>query len=654
MSFSFVGKKFLSVKWKEILPTVKWATTHITLTTEASPIAGALSFKETPYIEEILNDRDRPNIQEQFIFTATQWGKTSALFICAAKSLDDGRGKAMLVIPTQDMVSTYVKDKLDPFLNGVDTIQNKIQSVREETKAGKLESALKKVPGASLRIAGNTRHTRSSFTVIDLYIDEARLFGRGHIEELRGRTKAFEKYGRKILCVSSKESDECEATLTYEKMKCKKVHKTYCKKCNNMFWAGSKEFYIPTIDEYIKEHKETEFKFYDYSSWAIKKVAIVCPNCGHHIDNAEREKHIREKKTRFIVEQGDITKDTSVGYKSNSLYSLLTTMEAIANEIIDAKDDEDKLSRLWRDYFNEVYEIKRENVEIEDFLLISNGLKAGIVPKDTWKLILTVDNQKDHLYYELNAWQYGVVKNTVLHGKVEGYGIGEDWNAIFEMIDKAYPTETGELKYIDYIGIDRRGYKQSGVDRTDEANTFILKVMEWAEDNGIEGDFIFGMQGVDKIGADDYIKVKLDKTNTTKSDKSIKVIVHSNIKIKNRSANMLARTIAKVKGEYGAERYTTKLMYINQDIVDSARERIEEANKRGKEYIPPKYSYESHYTSEVYNEKKNIWENPHQKRIDYKDCGDMSSAIALYKGVDTATPIEDFEDDSLIDIFNRK
>ena len=115
MSFSFVGKKFLSVKWKEILPTVKWATTHITLTTEASPIAGALSFKETPYIEEILNDRDRPNIQEQFIFTATQWGKTSALFICAAKSLDDGRGKAMLVIPTQDMVSTYVKDKLDPF-----------------------------------------------------------------------------------------------------------------------------------------------------------------------------------------------------------------------------------------------------------------------------------------------------------------------------------------------------------------------------------------------------------------------------------------------------------------------------------------------------------------------------------------------------------
>ena len=649
MSFSYVGNRFLEVaKWREILPTLKWATENIYLDTQASPIAGAYSTEKTPYAEEILEDRDRKNIQEQFIFTATQWAKTTLLFICAAKGLDDGAGKAMLVIPTQDMVSTYVKDKVNPFFDGIDVITRKIENVREETKAGKLESALKKTSGASLRIAGNTRHTRSSFTVKDLYVDEARLFGSGHIEELKGRTKAFEKYGRKIMYVSSKESDTCEATLTYNKMRCKKEHRTYCPKCKSLFWAGSKEFYYPKVEDYLKEKgiEQKDFKDYDYISYAIENVAILCPECGNKIDNETREQNIINKKTKFVTIQGDVTKDISVGYKSNTLYSTLTTLEAICLEILNAKGDEEKLSRLWRDYFNEVFEVKLDNIEIKEFTLLGNGLPAGIVPKDTWKLILTIDNQKDHLYYEVNAEGYGAIKNTVAHGKVEGYGIGEDWEAMKEIATKGYPTEDGGVRYIDYVGVDRRGYNEKDFARTDEANKFILEMMEWAEDNGIEGDFIFGMEGVPKISGDAYVKVREDKINITKSGTPIKVISHSNIKIKTRLSMKMNRTIKKQKGdEPRAKEYDKKLMYVNNDIIKDLIDRMEKAEQSGREYKPPKSSYESHYTAEVFNPTKGVFENQHQKRVDYLDCGCMSEGISVYKGVDTATREEYSEED---------
>jgi phage terminase large subunit GpA-like protein len=656
MSYSHNGQIFKRVlKWSKYRPSTKWAEEEIILSNEASPITGKFSFDETPHLKEILNDRENDNVEEQFIFTATQWGKTQTLFIQAGKMLDDGDGKGMLVIPTQDMVPTYVKEKIDPFLNSINAIKSKIENKRVETKAGKLESALKVTPASSLRIAGNTAHTRSSFTVKNLFMDEVRLFKSGDVEELRGRTKAFEKYGRKILGVSSKESDSCEATLTYKKMECKKVHHTYCSDCEEMFYAGSKEFGLISVEDYKKLHEieDTEFEEYKYKKYAIDNIHIQCPECGYKITNDEREKDIREGRTKFIVTQGDPKKDKSIGYKSNTLYSLLTTLEAIASEIIDAGQDIDKLSRLYRDYFNEIYIQNATHIDIQEFLSISNGLKTGVIPKNTWKIILGIDNQKDHLYFELNAYQYGSIKNVVKYGKVYGYGIGEDWEFMREIIKTPLIDEDGNTRYIDYVGVDRRGYNQDDYARTDEANQFIISIMEWQEENGIEGDFIYGIEGVPKISGDMYFKVREDKENTTESGKKVKVISMSNLKVKNRLSLHIGRSINKATGDEKASKYTTKLMYINQDIVDEAYDRADEATKKGKEYKTPRDAFESHYTSEVYDVKKDIWINDKQKRVDYADCGCMSETIALKQGVDLATPVEvidnegDFVEDML-------
>ena len=653
MSFSYAGQKFQSVlKWEKYRPKTQWATDEIHLKNEASPLEGKFSFEETPYLKEILDDSERNNIDMMFVFTATQWGKTTFLLIAGAKQLDDGDGRGLYVIPTQDMVSTYTKEKVDPFIGSIDAIMGKIENQRVETKAGKLESSLKVTPASSLRIAGNTAHTRSSFTVKYLYMDEVRLFKSGNVEELTGRTKAFEKYGRKIYGVSSKESDTCEATLTYEKMEIKKVHHTYCKDCENMFYAGSKDFGLISEDDYKKlfELEDVDFSFYEYKKYAVENISVVCPECGFRINNRQREHDIREKNTKFIITEGNIDKDKSIGYKSNTLYSLLTTLEAIASSLIEAKGDVDKLSRLYRDYFNEVYIQNVADIDVQEFLSISNGLPELQIPDNTWKLILTVDNQKDHLYYELNAYQYGSIKNVVAHGKVFGYGIGEDWEAIFEIIKQPFYDANEKAKYIDYIGVDRRGYNVDDFARTDEANQFIIRVMEYAEENGIDTEnFIYGIEGVPKISGDMFYKVRLDKENTTQNGTPIKVLSMSNLKIKNRLSRHIGRAINKVAGEEKALKYSTKMMFINQSIIDEANERMEIAQKKGKEYKTPKDAYESHYTSEIYDAVKDIWLNDKQKRVDYADCGNMAECIALKNDVDLATPTEETNEEEFVE-----
>lgn len=607
--FVFVTDKIIdSFEWVEFKNTVDWCKDNIYLSSETSPYTGMISFERTPWIEEILNDCDKPWIEEFDIMASTQVGKTTIEFCFLSKEMDTNPSMMQLSIPNDNDVSNYIAKKLDPFLKGVKSLQSKLIDRKEEEKK-RLKIATKEIAGGTVFITGNTSTARRTNTVRVILLDEVALFGSGHVAEFRGRTKFFEKTGRKILIVSSRKHKGDEIELAYDGAYCKKELHILCKGCNTFFYPTSKHFKYLTKQEYKEQNKiESIENNTDYKRKAKNTGRVEC-QCGHCITSKDIEDLVREKNVKLVIVEGN-DNESRHGYKLNALATALTNYSTIVEELIDAGDDDEKLATIYQDYFNETHEIKFEETNSNDMLILSNSLTEWEIPKDTYKIYMGVDTQKDHFWYEVKAVGYNTVTHTLSCGRLETFADIEDiWEYGQSLEDK-----DGGLWMISKMGIDRRGYNQDGVKRTDEVDYFVeYMTQKYGQDR------IFATEGHPKLTGDMACQVVNSRDLSSNRNKiDIKILKMSNIYLKNTMKKAIERTIHKIQG---VEEYTdveNDLFYINEDIIRADSESVN--NK----------SYTKQYTAEVFDfdrdakgkqAKEKTWINPQGRDNHLWDCG---------------------------------
>ncbi|MDQ1341333.1 MAG: hypothetical protein QG567_2491 [Campylobacterota bacterium] len=565
--FTFISDKIAEAfSWQEELKTVQWCKDNIYLNQDVTPHTGMISFEKTPWIEQILNDWDKPHVEQFNIMASTQVGKTTIEFCCISKELDTDPCMMQLTIPTDDGVGDFVKTKFDPFFRGIKSLQTKMSLYKTEEKL-RQKGAIKEVTNGMLFILGNTDKNRRSKTVKNIFIDEAALFGKGHIKELIGRTKFFEKTGRKIFIVSSRKHKGDEIEIAYENSYCKKELQILCRGCNEYFYpTGSKQFKWMTEVEYRSKYGiETIENLNDYKREAKETAHVLC-DCGHKTTSIDIEDLIREKKVNLVTVEGDEA-DTIYGYKLNALATGLTKYSTIAESLIEAGGDPQELQTIYQDYFNETYEFVFVEKEQSDMFLLGNGLKEWQVPKNTYKIYMGVDTQRDHFWVEVKAYCYGSIVHTIYASRVETFAEIEDiWQEGQYLLD-----EDGNMQMIAKMGIDRRGYNQSGARRTDEVDEFVAYMVKKYK-NGDENR-IYATEGHPSLAGDKPFSIVNTKDYSNNRNKlDIKIVKTSNIYLKNSINLKMQRAIAKAKAESESDEgfsYEAKLFYINQDIIDA-------------------------------------------------------------------------------------
>lgn len=566
--YTFISDRIISsLEWTEFKETAQWCKDNIYLSGDVSPYTGMMSFDKTPWIEDILNDWDKPWIEEYDIMASTQVGKTTIEFCCISKELDTDPCMMQLAIPNDNDVSNYIAKKLDPFLNGIKTLKSKLLQRRDEEKS-RLKKATKEIPGGALFITGNTDTARRSNSVKNIFLDEVGLFGSGHVAELRGRTKFYEKTGRKIFIVSSRKYKGDEIELAYEGAYCKKELQIECKGCGKYFYPeGSKQFKFLTEEEYKKKHNLEKIEDRIKYKREARNTGIVECECGYGTTSKDIEDLVREKKVKLVIVEGS-DEETRHGYKLNALATGLTNYSTIVEELIDATDDDEKLRTIYQDYFNEDYKIKHIEKEDSDMLLLGNGLAEYIVPKDTLAVYLTIDNQIDYLFAQITAIQYGMKVHIVYFGRIESWNDAENlWN-----ICQNLEGEDGEQYMASYMGIDRRGYNEGQISRTEEADHFVDYMQnKWGNDR------IYAMEGHPDLssGQPFIIRNQKDMSNQ-RYQLDIKIVKFSNVYIKHKLFKWIDRTIAYNKAEEGEEPrgYDDKMIFINQDNIERDRESV--------------------------------------------------------------------------------
>jgi len=432
----------------------QWADNKRMLPKESSAEPGKWRTERFPFTREIMDALSPHDKTQQIkVIKGTQIGGTEIGNNFLMCYMDLYPCPMLLMLPTESLLKKHRKMKLLPSIRAVKGLDKKITNGKTKNDIGDADSI--QFPGGSLNFAySNSTANFRSLSCRVVVLDDVDGFpddveGEGDPVDL-AKKRADSFPNRKIYINS---------TPTVKGAS--KIEKEYED-------SDRREYFMPCphCKELIKFEKEHFVYEFDEESYELMSdVKYRCYKCGELIDESFKTWMMDEKNgARWIPQNpGHPYK----GYRIPSYYSPLgfLSWKEIFREYLKAlKAQKEGDSRKMKTWVNtrdaNVWEEVHEATEADDILLLKRkDYGPGIVPPNTAFLVMSVDVQLDHFWYEVRALQYGNSKHVIRYGRVE------NWVDIEDIFSTYYEDKYGNKHMVRICAIDS-GY------RTDEVYEF--------------------------------------------------------------------------------------------------------------------------------------------------------------------------------------
>lgn len=625
--------------WKPFVPMEEWMEKEVIVTDGGNK--GAFSTYRMPHMSRIFAEVDKLHVVRITLMSASQVGKTIILINVILKRLDSDPDNSIIMFPKGNQIKKLYENKVKPYIDGCEVIVNKMDNYIDDTK-GTQSSYSKKIAGAILSIldANNTK----SVSAKTIGFDEIVEFPPSKVGEAIERLKSFDGKGELAFLASTQHAerggdDEVNHYYNISEVKLQYWAKCKSKECQKYFYPEPETLVYPTITEW-KESRDIDADeevpgiiiLSDYAPYCRENARFQCPHCGNKIDNEERRQQILAKEFEWFEVEPNVIDDNgriiswrqvennkkdyrSIGVDVNTLCIEGFHMGNIAQKIVQDTYGKNKINDLqhtWVGYFNRIYKTKTSTADTSDILMLTNGLREWIVPKDTAKLYFIADTQKNHYWWAIYAVQWGKKFNVVAHGKAEDDQVLED------LIFRSYKTEDGGDKYIDRATIDRRGFQQdektdsdgnqtqARVNTTERISELIRTLNIKARRNGIikaEDHLVMGTMGVPHIKAsvaqlkEGSFKGEMQRMVTVENKEddqlTFKYLIISNLAAKTEMNEAINNSIENHKNvEAGNQAMILdNLFFINEDMKEYGLSKARATNE----------DFERMITAEVYD-----------------------------------------------------
>ena len=669
------------LEWKEFTPSKQWFESELRLV--SGKVLGQYDADRMPHVERIFAEIDKLSTTIITLMTASQTSKTTVGVGTIFKYADTEPSDCMIMFPRESELKKMYENKVKKTLDGCDTLKRKIQQTQaEDRKRGK--DLLIKVNGIIINILA-TNNTKSISTKYNYY-DEVVEFPVGKLEEAMERAKSFNESGEKFLITSTQhptKGGEDQINFYFNVSELKLQYWAYCPECKEYYYPEPNTLVYPTIDEWkesIGLSKEDDVNIYrilsEYASYVRENAKLKCPHCSHEIDNETRRKLILDKKFEwFEVEPNTIDENNivtswkkverpkekyrTVGFDINTLGIESYNMGDIAKDLIQAEYDKARIQRLqvlYVGYFNRIFRTNIKKRESSDILLLTNGMKWGIIPDNTAKTYFIIDTQKDHYWWMIMSVQWGKIFNVVAHGKEY------EWDNLKKMMFSSYKNVHGEDVYLDRAYVDMRGYQrqekkdadgeivETRVNTTERIKDLIIQTNIEARENGFakrDEHFLWGTMGQPKLRISDKELEEANKRgesptgemfqvktieNKNNPDFTYKVLYISNLAAKTELFQAINDNIDnfKDKEEGKNESVVENLYFINEDMRQQG---LNNPNPRNEDF--DKMLTAEIYDYDVKNGKMQPFKSfiPIRKRNDQLDNSATAVAAASYDNI---------------------
>ncbi len=444
----------------------------------SSNLKGKWSNDITPYLKEIMDALNEPNIRKIFFCKASQIGGTEALINMLCYIISQSPAPAMIVYPNDDLAKDVSNDKLKPAFR----IAEDVKVLFQENSSKELRLKFKTMV-LYLRGAGSPSKLASK-EIKYLFFDE--------IDKMEGaskkeaspynlaleRTKTYKPQEKVYAC----------STPTLKTNYIWNLHDSadevrhYFVKCPHC--EGWIEFIFKQI--IFDKDKEHVMSNYERAQTAI----YVCQECGCEISDADKPRMLREGKWKTVKKRG-IGQPKSVGFWISSLYSVFLKWADIVEEFLDSKDDPEQLQNFTNSWLAEPWEDTKLKTSEDLVMERQTELPEFIVPD--WAKLITagVDVQETSLYYSIRAFGDYTTSQNIAHGQVLSFA------DIEQIMNSEFQTEDGRNMLVNLTLIDS-GYQP------DATYDFCIDNSEWA----------MPCKGASNPMADRYRISKVDKQDS--------------------------------------------------------------------------------------------------------------------------------------------
>lgn len=446
----WVSEAFKILKPPEKLTVSQWADKNRVLDSKISARPGQWETNNTPYLREIMDAFNNPEVEEITFVASAQVGKTESLNNIIGFIVCQDQGPTLYLYPTLELAEYASKNRLQPMISQSPAVREHF--LEDSSKLLELQ-----FDGMYLVLSGaNSPASLASRPIQYLIIDERDKFptnaGReANPESLaRERTKTF-AHNRKIVKACSPTFKYAPTWKSWETADCQKRYYVPCPHCG---------------------HYQT-FKFKGGIKWSpeaktpedVRKTAYYeCNSCKGVITDYHKPQMVRAGEWRAEKEHGK--KHTA--YHINAIYSLLdVTFGDVAAEFYKSKGDPDLLMNFVNSWLAEPWEQTEARMNSDIVMERQTNVPEGIVPNGTMLLTGGVDVQRDGFYFTIRAWGMSMTSQNIAHGFVN------TWNDVEFIMNQMYTGENGEEFQINLCAID------SG-DQTDDVYEFCAINSDWA------------------------------------------------------------------------------------------------------------------------------------------------------------------------------
>ena len=434
MSISSIIARALIPDKKEIF--TKWANQNIVLDSISSSLPGNYRVEETPYMTEIINSLSPDcKIQEIKFMKSSQIGGTVAGIVCILAYADMHPSPILVVLPSKELATDYTKLKLNPLIDKIPNIKNKIYS--EKGDLGGLYA--KNFEGGMIRIgwSGAVGAVRS-LSIRVLMLDDVDGYPHDLTKDgnsiLALKTRTYAMGAKKKIFINSTPTIEGRSNIEKEfEESDKRYYNIPCPECKEKFVFKFDNFHID----------------YDKETYELKSIPYFnCPNCGSVIN--ESSKPYMLKNGEWIATK----KHRHRGYHISAFYSPLGwySWEEIAVEYLNAlkalklENNNGRMRAFVNTILAQTFAEEVEKVEVDD-LQNRKELYYNEVPDSVKILTAGVDIQGNRIEVEVVGWDSNYeswsIDYEVFWGKTTQDKV---WQDLREYLLKTWKHRDGLMK----------------------------------------------------------------------------------------------------------------------------------------------------------------------------------------------------------------
>lgn len=413
----------------EKLTVSEWADKYRELSEKDSAEPGRWRTARTPYLKEIMDTFNRPDITDIIFCAGTQIGKTAMEQNMLGYAIDQDPGPCLIVYPTDDLAKFTSSNRLQPMIQLSQALHNKY--LVNESADLELQFT-----GMYVSLVGaNSPSKLASRPVRYLFFDEIDKFPQwsgseaSPIDLAEERTKTF--WNRKRVKVSTPTLDTGNIWQAWKHADAQYEYEVCCPHCGKWQTFVFKQIKWP---ESAAPQEAAMAAYYE------------CGFCKARIDDAHKISMIRAGKWKIINDpKGRIR---SVGFRLSSLYSPWLTWGDIASQFLRSKDQPESLMNFVNSWLAEPWVNKANRLRSDVVMEKQLAYSRGVIPADAQLITMGVDVQLDHFWWGIRAWGAHMTSWLVDYGRVE------TWADLERFLLRDWPDSNGEIRNVNLCCID--------------------------------------------------------------------------------------------------------------------------------------------------------------------------------------------------------